>query len=122
MNDPRTTRDATLSAEAALRVNAACDRFEAAWKTGRRPRIGGDLAGVGGPERAALLRELVLLDMDHRRLRGEEPTAEEYAACFPSPNPGWAAGDPEAAAAEERAAEERKRRRVVQALAAVPLA
>jgi tetratricopeptide (TPR) repeat protein/tRNA A-37 threonylcarbamoyl transferase component Bud32 len=65
------------------RVDRACDRFEAAWKAGRRPRIEDDLGTASGPDRAALLRELVPLDVSYRRRLGERPTREEYHQRFP---------------------------------------
>jgi serine/threonine-protein kinase len=63
--------------------DAACDRFEAAWRAGQRPRIEDHLAAVPEPERPALLRELILLEVDYRRLAGERPRAEEYLERFP---------------------------------------
>src|SRR5207302_1023711 len=35
------------------------------------------------PERAALLRELLRLDLEYRRRRGERPSAADYEARFP---------------------------------------
>jgi WD40 repeat protein len=61
-----------------LGVDAACLRFEAAWKSGERPKVADYLAGVEGPARAPLLRELVALDVAYRRRLGEQPDAEEY--------------------------------------------
>jgi tRNA A-37 threonylcarbamoyl transferase component Bud32 len=66
------------------RIDRACNRFEAAWKAGAPPRIEDFLAGWEGPERSALLRELVLLDLDYRRRRGEKCRAEDYRARFPT--------------------------------------
>src|SRR5262245_53207715 len=72
-----------LSAAEARRIDQACDRFEAAWKAGRRPRPEDYLGAAGGPERSALLRQLLTLDWDYRRRAGEEPRAGEYRARFP---------------------------------------
>jgi hypothetical protein len=66
------------------RAEQVCDRFEAAWKAGARPCIEEHLAAVPEPERAALLRELILLEIDYRRLAGEQPAAEEFLARFPT--------------------------------------
>jgi serine/threonine protein kinase len=66
------------------RVDEVCDRFEQAWKEGQRPRIEDYLAGTVEGERAALLWELIVLDIDYRRQAGEEPQAEEYHARFTS--------------------------------------
>jgi hypothetical protein len=49
-------------------VDHVCDRFEAAWESAvsmaQRPRIEDYLADTPEPERLALLRELIGLDMD----------------------------------------------------------
>ncbi|HEX8203137.1 MAG TPA: hypothetical protein VF590_21860, partial [Isosphaeraceae bacterium] len=65
------------------RVDRACDGFEAAWKAGRRPRIEDHLGDATGPDRVALLRELVPLDVSYRRRHGERPSPREYRAWFP---------------------------------------
>ena len=54
---------------AALRIEQACDHFEAAWKAGAAPRIEDCLDGWTEPERSALLRELIYLDLYYRRIR-----------------------------------------------------
>jgi tetratricopeptide (TPR) repeat protein len=77
---------------AALDLEHAYDRFEAAWRAGGRPRVEDFLAGVPAEGRSALVRELVLLDRDHRRLAGESPAADEYRARFPEAGDGWWAG------------------------------
>ena len=48
----------------ARRVDAVCDRFEAAWKDGERPRIVDYLATVAAADRPALLRELQALERE----------------------------------------------------------
>jgi tetratricopeptide (TPR) repeat protein/tRNA A-37 threonylcarbamoyl transferase component Bud32 len=82
------TVDVPLSPAQALRVNEVCDRFEAAWKAAGPgepgPRIEDHLADAPEAGRALLLRHLILLDVDYRRLRGEKPAAPEYADRFPS--------------------------------------
>jgi len=65
------------------RVDAACDRFEAAWRGGQDPRIEDFLDAAAEPERPALLRELITLDVELRRGRGEHPTPGEYHKRFP---------------------------------------
>jgi serine/threonine-protein kinase len=65
------------------RVDLACDRFEAAWLAGSRPRIDDYLPAADGPERASYLRELLILELAYRRRDGEEPSFGEYAARFP---------------------------------------
>ncbi len=88
MPDSFATVDVPLTPALALQINDVCDRFEVAWKATARdaqgPRIEEHLAGASGQGRAVLLRHLVLLDIDYRRLRGERPTASEYGARFSS--------------------------------------
>ena len=69
------------SLSAQERVVRACDRFEAAWRGGQRPRIEDHLAEVPEPERPALLRELLALELELRR--GERPDPQEYRDRFP---------------------------------------
>jgi serine/threonine-protein kinase len=70
------TRNPSLPLEVALRLNAVCDRFEAAWKAalgqgGQPPRIETYLDDVRAAERPVFLRELVLLDVAYRKQRGK---------------------------------------------------
>jgi serine/threonine-protein kinase len=71
----------------ARRINAVCDRFERAWQAGPRPCLEDFLGDTPEPERLALLRELIALDIDYRRRAGENPTAEEYRERFPALEP-----------------------------------
>jgi WD40 repeat protein len=73
------------------RINEACDRFEAAWRAGATPRLEDFAAGWSGDERAALLRELVPLDADYRRLRGEAVSPAHYAHHLAGFDPDWLA-------------------------------
>ncbi len=68
----------SLSLSAEVRVDAACLRFEAAWKAGRRPCLEDFLTDSAGAERLTLLRELILLDASYRRRLGETPRPEDY--------------------------------------------
>ena len=67
----------------ARRVNAVCERFEAAWRRGERR---GAEAFIGeeldAPERDALLVELVALEVDLRREQGERVDSSELRARF----------------------------------------
>ena len=63
--------------------DAVCDRFEAAWKKGQRPSIEQYLAEGGPTERATLLKELLLLELEYRTRQGERPAAAEYRRRFP---------------------------------------
>jgi len=64
-------------------IDRVCDRFEAAWKAGLRPRIDEFLRDAPSSESLDLLRELLVLDLDYRRRLGEKPTLEEYRAQHP---------------------------------------
>ncbi len=71
------------------RADQECDRFEAAWKAGTRPRLEDHLAAVPEVDRPGLLRELLMLEIDYRCLAGEHPGADEYLARFPSLDRAW---------------------------------
>ena len=78
------TIDASLSPTMINGMDDACDRFEAAWKAGLRPRIEDYLEETAGPERSTLWHELLVLELVYRRRQGERPTPEEYRARFPA--------------------------------------
>src|SRR5262249_54670785 len=71
-----------LSAE--KRVDEVCDRFEAAWRAGRKPRIEEYVITAPQPERAALLRQLLSLEVELRRQCGEASAAAQYTPRFPA--------------------------------------
>ena len=60
-----------------------CDRYEAAWREGRRPRIEDYLTEALESERALLLRELLALELELRSNGGERPEPQEYRERFP---------------------------------------
>ena len=60
-----------------------CDRFEADLKAGEEPSIERSLGDLGEPAHSALLRWLLLLELDYRRRRGETLKSEDYKARFP---------------------------------------
>jgi Flp pilus assembly protein TadD len=70
-----------------LRVDAACDRFEAAWQAGVRPDLAAFAADVPAAERGPLVLALVRVDAEFRRKVGEHPTSAEYRARFPDLDP-----------------------------------
>jgi tRNA A-37 threonylcarbamoyl transferase component Bud32 len=78
----------SLSLSLHLRLEDVCTRFEAAWQSARTegppPCLADHLGAAVGPERTALLRELILLDRHYRCRRGENPGADYYAACCPT--------------------------------------
>jgi eukaryotic-like serine/threonine-protein kinase len=59
------------------------DRFVDAWCAGRHPSIEGHLDQVPEPDRSHLLRELIAVEVELRRGRGEQPTPAEYKDRFP---------------------------------------
>jgi eukaryotic-like serine/threonine-protein kinase len=71
------------------RINEVCNRFEAAWRSDTVPRLEDFLAGWEGSERATLLREMLPLDADYRRGRGEPVTPDDYRGRFPELGAGW---------------------------------
>lgn len=67
----------------AREIDRTADRFEAEWKAGRQPRIENYLLKVQEPIQSRLLCELLRVELDCRRLRGEKPTAANYHSRFP---------------------------------------
>ena len=78
--DPR--RDLALPLAAVQEIDRRCEQFEQALKLGTAAKIEDHLDGVDGPEQAALLRELLALELEYRAGRGESPSREEYLARF----------------------------------------
>src|SRR4051812_17931123 len=83
MADVSGAGDPSLPLSLEERVDAVCLRYEQAWKAGGRPRPEDFLGGAAGPERPALLRELIALEVEYRRRLGEDPRPEEYRGRFP---------------------------------------
>jgi WD40 repeat protein/serine/threonine protein kinase len=81
--------EAEQSLAVAQRVNEVCDRFEAVWKSGQVPRIE-DFLGEPLPTEV-LLRELVLVEVYHRRRSGEVPETDDYRPRFPELDVHWLA-------------------------------
>ena len=77
-------RQKKLPIAALERIDDRCAEFEKRWQSNEPPTIesmlGGDFTDV---EREVLLAELVVLEIDYRRRRGENPTKQEYFARFP---------------------------------------
>ena len=65
------------------RIIEVCDRFEAQWRSGQRPRIEEFIAPNPSISRPALLRELLALELELARREGGATTADEYRARFP---------------------------------------
>ena len=64
-------------------IDRTCDRFESALKVGARPDVTEFLGNASEPLRSALLRQLLLLDLDYARHRGKSPRVEDYLTRFP---------------------------------------
>src|SRR5260370_4783850 len=81
------TMDKALSAAEEAHLDQVCNRFEAAWKIAGPgvppPRIEEFLADTSEPERSVLLRQMLLLEIDYRQLRGEMPAPDDYGSRFP---------------------------------------
>ena len=75
--------DDQLSPTQLIEINRVCDGFEAAWRAGRRPAAEDQLTGLAGPERSALLCDLLATELECRRSLGEQPDSAEYQARFP---------------------------------------
>jgi serine/threonine-protein kinase len=65
------------------RVIAACERYEADWAAGPRPRIEDLLGECPEPERAEMFLELLALEVEKRAKGGEQPAALDYYERFP---------------------------------------
>ncbi len=92
MREASPSRDETLPAELARRVDGVCTRFEIAWRDGGQPLIDDFLGDSAQPERATLLAELILVDLHYRRLRGESHEPGWYDRQFPGLDSAWLAG------------------------------
>ena len=66
------------------RVDSTCDEFETLWNSGTTPRVEQFLPPRSDPEFQTMLAELLGLELDFRRARGEAPAFDEYAARFPA--------------------------------------
>lgn len=66
-------------------IDDRCAEFERAWQAGEPFSIESVLdAGVPDDHRDVLFAELIVLEIDYRRRRGETPSKEEYLPRFPT--------------------------------------
>jgi uncharacterized protein (TIGR03067 family) len=88
----------------ARHVDTACDRFESAWRAGRKPRIEDFLKNATAGDRAGLLKALIAVEIELRRGAGEEvkpgayrkrfaEDADAVASAFAEPGRPRAAGE-----------------------------
>ena len=77
--------DQSLATEVLLHINRQFTSFKKALEAGQRPQIAIYLTpDIAESSRTVLLRELVLLELNHRRRVGDgQPTATEYLHLFP---------------------------------------
>lgn len=64
-------------------IDEACDRFEAAWRAGGRPRIEDFVGSSTNPGRCERLRHLLAVEFAYRGGLGETIEASEYRRRFP---------------------------------------
>lgn len=77
-------RQKKLPIAALERIDDACAAFERQWQSDTPPTVESAVTVVSDPqEREVLLTELVVLDIDYRRRRGESPEKQEYLDRFP---------------------------------------
>jgi WD40 repeat protein len=83
------------AAERARHVGEICDRFEAAWKaagpSGTPPALDAFLQPGSPAVAAALLRELVQMDIYYRLRHGQRPQPADYLGRFPELGAAWLA-------------------------------
>src|SRR5438132_436295 len=64
-------------------VNQLCNRFNAAWMTGTPPDLAMYLLEIAESSRPQALRDLLRLELEMRRARGDSPALDEYQRRFP---------------------------------------
>ncbi len=79
LSDPREE----LSLDAAQRLDVICEQFEQDLRESSAAAIERYLNGAVGTERAALLRELLALELEYRAARHDEARLDEYLTRFP---------------------------------------
>jgi tetratricopeptide (TPR) repeat protein/tRNA A-37 threonylcarbamoyl transferase component Bud32 len=84
MNEIDGASEADLSATKIEQIEQTCDRFEAGWRMGRRPRIEDHLEGVEGIQRHTLFQALLAIELEYRREFGEPLSRREYLRRFPA--------------------------------------
>jgi tetratricopeptide (TPR) repeat protein len=66
-----------------LEIDEACDRFEAAWRSGQRPALAVYLAEASAATRSRMLHELLVLELDYQFKVGVPPDPIAYRARYP---------------------------------------
>jgi serine/threonine protein kinase/formylglycine-generating enzyme required for sulfatase activity len=75
--------DETLSLRQQKLIDSQCISFEDQLRSGADPTIEQFVSNVGPHERAELLYELLLIDLDYQRRQGTTPSREQYVQRFP---------------------------------------
>jgi serine/threonine protein kinase/tetratricopeptide (TPR) repeat protein len=83
MKPHSTLDDPDIPVTAFMQIDAACDRFEADCRAGRDPDLAAYLDAVPEGARIAMFRNLLCLELEYRRRRGERPDARRYQERFP---------------------------------------
>jgi predicted Ser/Thr protein kinase len=86
----RTTFPERPALEDMQQNDVLCDRFEKAWRTGRRPDLAAFLAAAPAGIKAQLFHDLLSLDLEYRRQQGEHPEVRSYCERFPEFQPAIA--------------------------------
>jgi serine/threonine protein kinase/formylglycine-generating enzyme required for sulfatase activity len=76
-------RSKSVSLGQLQRLVALCDRFEAEWRAGRRPRAEDFVLEEPEPDRRLLLARLLTIEVSERRRLGENPGLAEYIDRLP---------------------------------------
>jgi formylglycine-generating enzyme required for sulfatase activity/ribosomal protein L40E len=74
---------APLDARQLQKIDEICCQVEEIWQQGGRPKLASFLKGVPATLRAPLFEELIGIELEQRRQRGEAPTLAEYLREFP---------------------------------------
>jgi hypothetical protein len=91
MSDSVQGSNASLPFSRGRCLDKVCDAFEAAWTGGQRPRIEDYLEKLPEPDRNALLRELIRLEVYYRHATKEDFQLADYRARFPALDSTWLA-------------------------------
>ena len=81
--DDMSRRDDHLSLHAIRRIDERCDAFESLRRVGQSPHLADYLAGCEGGERAALLRELVAIELHYAQVHGQARDKEYFKRVLP---------------------------------------
>jgi serine/threonine protein kinase/formylglycine-generating enzyme required for sulfatase activity len=83
MSDAPLNKNESAPLSQGLRIDQVCNRFEDAWEGGQRPRIEDYLGEVNEAEQPGLLRELLGMEIQYRRLDGDTLYLDDYRRRFP---------------------------------------